>query len=199
MNDAESSILFTYWDQLRAGRPAPDRAEIDPRDIAPILGDTFILEGDRTGALPYRLAGSRICALFGREMKGVGFLDAYSDTGRPTAIRALRDAHAANAGLFMALTGTSTAGRTIALEATVLPLVHRGRIGARMIGCLTAPETPYWVGRDGIDTIAVDTVRLLWPSWSASSAIAGEATIQPGLRPFAGRPALRVIQGGNVA
>jgi hypothetical protein len=179
MNDAESSILFTYWDQLRAGRPAPDRAEIDPRDIAPILGDTFILEGDRTGALPYRLAGSRVCALFGREMKGVGFLDAYSDTGRPTAIRALRDAHAANAGLFMALTGTSTA--------------------ARMIGCLTAPETPYWVGRDGIETIAVDTVRLLWPSWSAASAIAGDATIQPGLRPFVGRPALRVIQGGNVA
>ncbi|MGU9980562.1 PAS domain-containing protein [Phreatobacter sp. HK31-P] len=199
MTDTESSSLFTYWDQLRAGRPAPDRAEIDPRDIAPILGSTFILEGDRAGSLPYRLAGSRVCALFGREMKGVGFLDAYSDAARPVAIRALRDALAANAGLLMALTGTSTAGRTMAMEATVLPLVHRGRIGARMIGCLTAPETPYWVGRDGIRTIAVESVRLLWPNWSGADVVAREATIQPGLRPFAGRPALRVIQGGNVA
>ncbi|KAF0128144.1 MAG: hypothetical protein FD152_2368 [Xanthobacteraceae bacterium] len=199
MNEAESSILFTYWDQLRAGRPAPDRAEIDPRDIAPILGSTFILEGDRSGALLYRLAGSRVCAIFGREMKGAGFLDAFADTGRSAAIRALSDALSANAGLFMGLTGTSTAGRTMALEATVLPLVHRGRMGARMIGCLAAPEAPYWVGRDGIESIVVDSVRLLWPNWSDAGSIGREATIQPGLRPFAGRPALRLIQGGNVA
>lgn len=199
MNDAESSILFTYWDRLRAGRPAPDRSEIDPRDIAPILGSTFILEGDRSGSLSYRLAGSRICAIFGREMKGAGFLDAFTDTGRSAAIRALRDALSANAGLSMSLTGTSTAGRSMALDATVLPLVHRGRIGARMIGCMAAPDTPYWVGRDGIETIAVESVRLLWPNWSAADVIAPEATIQPGLRSFAGRPALRVIQGGNVA
>lgn len=199
MNDAESSTLFTYWDKLRAGRLAPDRTDVDPRDIAPILGDTFILEGDRDGILPYRLAGSRICALFGREMKGVGFLDAFRDDDRPTAMRGLRDALGANAGLFMTLTGTSTAGRSISLEMTVLPLCHRGRIGARMIGCLTARELPYWVGRDAVHVVAVDSVRLLWPTWSGTDVIAPESTVQPGSRPFAGRPALRLIQGGNVA
>ncbi len=199
MNDAESSTLFTYWDKLRAGRPAPDRTDVDPRDIAPILGDTFILEGDGDGSLPYRLAGSRICALFGREMKGAGFLDLFRDDDRPTAIRGLRDALGANAGLFMALTGTSTAGRTMALEMTVLPLSHRGRIGARMLGCLIARETPYWVGRDPVHVIAVDSVRLLWPNWSGADVVAAETTLQPGSRPFGGRPALRLIQGGNVA
>jgi len=196
MNETGGSILFTYWDILRAGRPAPDRAEIDPRGIAPILGDTFILEGNRDGSLPYRLAGSRLCMLFGRELKGADFLDAFSDAGRQAAVRGLRDAHAAHAGHAMTMTGTNATGRSVAIEATVLPLVHRGRIGARMIGCLTAADAPYWVGRDGIRSVSVDAVRLLWPSWAGAEAVTTEASIQPGSRPFAGRPALRLIHGG---
>jgi hypothetical protein len=107
MNNAASSTLFAYWDQLRAGRPAPDRAEIDPRAIAPVLGDTFILEAGRDGTLTYRLAGSRACALFARELKGSGFLDTFTGEARSALVRSLGDALAAPAGLMANLTATS--------------------------------------------------------------------------------------------
>ncbi len=199
MNNAASSTLFAYWDQLRAGRPAPDRAEIDPRAIAPILGDTLVLETDRSGSLLYRLAGSRACALFGRELKGTGFLDVFTADARKTVIGTLDDALAAPSGMLMRLSATSTAGRRLALEAVLMPLVHRGRLGARMIGAMSAAELPYWIGRDDLARIEVEAVRLLWPAWQGPVALAATATVQPATIPFSTRPALRLIQGGNVA
>jgi hypothetical protein len=199
MNNAASSTLFAYWDQLRAGRPAPDRAEVDPRAIAPVLGDTFILEAGRDGSLAYRLAGSRACALFARELKGSGFLDTFSPEARATLVRTLADALAAPAGLMATLTATSATGRTVALEAVILPLVHRGRLGGRLLGGISAGDPPYWIGRDPIAAVGVDAVRLLWPSWQGALAMAAATPVQPAPAAFTARPALRLIQGGNVA
>ncbi len=142
MTHAAGTTLFAYWDSLRGGRPAPERSDIDPRAIGPILGDTFVLEGDLTGALPYRLAGSRISTLFAREMKGESFTALFTELGRQAFHRGLSDALAAQAGLSLAVTGTSTIGRDVDLEMTLLPLVHRGRLGARMIGTIAGPICP---------------------------------------------------------
>ena len=89
MTHAAGTTLFAYWDSLRGGRPAPERSDIDPRAIGPILGDTFVLEGDLTGALPYRLAGSRISTLFAREMKGESFTALFTELGRQAFHRGL--------------------------------------------------------------------------------------------------------------
>ena len=58
--------LFQYWNRLRGTRPAPRRTEIEPSDIKTLLADTFILEQDSRGLPVFRLAGTRLCALFGR-------------------------------------------------------------------------------------------------------------------------------------
>ena len=69
MKHAASRELYAYWEGKRGSRPAPERAEIDPGAIRGALGDTFILALDRGAGHPLRLAGTRVCALFGREIK----------------------------------------------------------------------------------------------------------------------------------
>lgn len=197
MHHTESRTLFTYWNSLRAGRPAPDRAEIEPREIASVLGDTFILERDPTGQIFYRLAGSRICQTFARDMKGADFLAGLGADDRRQVARTLSDAHAAQAGLLISMSGATAEGRTVALEAVVLPLVHRARLGARMIGCLSVAEQPYWMGRDQIVALSLGSARLLWPSWQPAPAIV--PAIAPTTVVLDSRPALRLIQGGNAA
>lgn len=215
MRHDESRLLFSYWDGLRAGRAAPDRTEIDPRAIAQILGDTFILEADRTGVLPFRLAGSRVTALFAGELKGQAFLARFTEEGRKRAATALADATAAQAGLLMALEATSSQGRKTDLEVVILPLAHRGRVGARLIGVLTAGEAPWWAGRDGVESLAVTELRLVWPSWQqaeAGSRVANATPVAPATAPATaplavtpqapmrpGRPVLRLITGGQTA
>ncbi|MEJ1934798.1 PAS domain-containing protein, partial [Nostoc sp. NIES-2111] len=71
MKHPASRTLFSYWDTLRGERTAPERSELDPGAIRNILADTFILEVDAGQTFPFRLAGTRVCALYGRDLKGV--------------------------------------------------------------------------------------------------------------------------------
>ena len=73
MKQNGSIALFQYWNRLRDGRPAPKRTEIEPADIKSLLADTFILERDTRGEAVFRLAGTRLCAIYGRELKGFSF------------------------------------------------------------------------------------------------------------------------------
>jgi hypothetical protein len=200
-----SRTLFNYWDGLRAGGLAPDRADIEPRAIAGILGDTFILESDRQGFAPYRLAGSRVCTLFGQEMKGLAFLHHFAGQDRAKVTHGLSNANAAPTGLLIVAEGLSMAGQTVPLELLILPLAHRGRIGSRMIGVVTMQEPPYWIGRDPITSLSLAHIKLVWPMGREARPPQPLAAPRPLAEPtafaprFAARPALRVIEGGRVA
>ncbi|WP_168201756.1 PAS domain-containing protein [Phreatobacter aquaticus] len=199
MTSHATDTLFAYWDSLRGQRIAPDRTEIEPRAIASILGDTFVLETDPTGSIRYRLAGSRICSAFGQEMKGQPFMTAFSDADRASLIKGLADAHAACTGLRVTLTGTSAAGRKAEFDTVILPLAHRGRIGQRMIGALTGRQDHFWTSHDAIQALAVSDLRLTWPTWQAAAVGQNQPAMAQGPAVNAGRPQLRLIQGGNAA
>ena len=85
MKHAASRELYAYWQEKRGTRPAPERTEIEPGAIRGVLADAFILALDRGSGHPIRLAGTRLCALFGREIKGESFLDLWASTSRPTS------------------------------------------------------------------------------------------------------------------
>ena len=76
MNDLMLSSLKTYWDRLRAGRVAPYRAEIDPRQFESALENMFIIEKLAPDNMRIRLAGMKICEMMGMEVRGMqpGFL-----------------------------------------------------------------------------------------------------------------------------
>ncbi|WP_204276557.1 hypothetical protein, partial [Klebsiella aerogenes] len=76
----------------------------------------------------------------------------------------IADANAAPTGLLIAADGVSVTGQSVPMEVVVLPLAHRGRIGARMIGVVSTLESPYWIGRDEIASLNVTHTKLIWPN-----------------------------------
>ena len=78
MKHLTSRELYDYWNRVRRGRPAPRRNEIEPGDIRRILADTFILEAAGRDRFPIRLAGTRMCGMYCREIKGGNFLDLWT-------------------------------------------------------------------------------------------------------------------------
>ena len=72
MKNASTRLVFEYWDGLRGERAAPERGEIEPGALRHALADTFVLENEPIGPV-FRLAGTRLCALFGREQRGRAF------------------------------------------------------------------------------------------------------------------------------
>src|ERR1700755_1459796 len=82
MKHASTRTLFDYWNERRGWRPAPARSDIDPGDIRPVLSDTFMVAADFIDGIRFRLAGTRVCALFAREIKGEPFNSLWSEASR---------------------------------------------------------------------------------------------------------------------
>ncbi|RXF75421.1 PAS domain-containing protein [Hansschlegelia zhihuaiae] len=164
MKAAATKDLFGYWNRIRGARAAPERADVDPAAIRKTLGDTFILEADIGGGYPFRLSGSRICALIGHEMKGETFLSLWRGPDRATLLGTLATVSDDAAVAVIGAQGLTELGRRIDLEIGLLPLRHRGRTHARVLGSLAAVETPYWLGACPVTRFELTSLRMIWPS-----------------------------------
>jgi hypothetical protein len=164
MKAAATKDLFGYWNRLRGSRAAPERSDIDPAAIRGALGDIFILEVDSDGQFPFRLSGSRICALTGHEMKGEHFVDMWRGPDRETVVGAIANVSDDAAVSVIGARGTTELGRTVDLEISLLPLRHCGRTHSRILGSLSAVETPYWLGVAPVTRFELLSLRMIWPS-----------------------------------
>lgn len=164
MKAAATKDLFGYWNRLRGERAAPERADVDPAAIRGALGDTFILEADAAGDYPFRLSGSRICAITGHEMKGEPFLSLWAGPDRATMLGALATVSDDAAVAVVGAQGVTDLGRRLDLEIGLLPLRHRGRTHARLLGSLAPIETPYWLGACVVTRFELTSLRMIWPS-----------------------------------
>jgi len=71
MSDPILNSLKQYWESLRAGRLAPYRSEIDPRQFEHALENMFILEIIGEETIRVRLAGMKLCEMMGMEVRGM--------------------------------------------------------------------------------------------------------------------------------
>lgn len=81
-------LLFRYWCSLSEDGEIPFRRQVEPRLIKPVLPYTFILQRFDDDHIVFRLAGTEICHLFGREFRDQNFLKMWEGADR-RAVRAL--------------------------------------------------------------------------------------------------------------
>jgi hypothetical protein len=155
--------LYDYWNARRGRRTAPGRNDIDPGEIRGALADTFIVTLDKPAGHPFRIAGTRVCALFGYDLKHAPFLDLWSAESRPMMGDLLAIVARESIGLLAGLTGIGNAG-DVDLELLVLPLLHEGRTDGRVLGALTPRHTPAWIGASAIGNLALGTFRYVGPA-----------------------------------
>src|SRR3954471_9001847 len=82
MKHPSSRGFFSYWDARRGDARAPDRSEIEPSAVRELLGDIFVLSYDSDAGFPFRVAGTRICALLGRDLKDTSFSALFAADSR---------------------------------------------------------------------------------------------------------------------
>ncbi|WP_177236271.1 PAS domain-containing protein [Albimonas pacifica] len=136
MDHPNTQALFRYWNDLRAGRDAPSRSEVDPRRISGCLETMFILEALENGQLRFRLAGTRLCEWLGMEARGC-VAETVMARGHESEMPDLARRVLRTPGIgVMRVRALDGAGTDWPGEALLLPL--RSEIGdlARVIGCV---------------------------------------------------------------
>lgn len=184
--------LFQYWNRLRKGRPAPRRTEVEPADIRKLLADTFILEKDARGEAIFRLAGTRLCAAFGRELKGFAFTSLWRQKDQKLIARLAEGAFLARSVAVLLFEGWTREERRLEFELLLLPL-DGGQDQRRAMGSIIALERPYWLGNDAILDCRMISVRAIDPDREAMflanrPAIVAPPSLSPSQSDFAVLP-----------
>ncbi|HWD11726.1 PAS domain-containing protein [Pseudochrobactrum sp. sp1633] len=155
--------LLTYWDRLRGTRAAPDRRDISPRDLGGKLPNIFILRGDHeasaTTANPdstgipqpkqwqFRLAGTRLCTIYGRELRNTRFLSLWHDDVRLWLAEQLHLSGLDYRPLRLEHTGLTLTEKACHFESLLLPL-HEADGSLAWIGSMVPLDQPLWLGSD---------------------------------------------------
>jgi hypothetical protein len=161
MGHAVSMELYAYWNALRAGRAAPERNEIEPAAIRSVLADTFVLEFDAGAGFPFRISGSRINALFLRELRGLSFLRLWRDTDRHE-IESIIQRVADRTQPYLLAAEASPAGMgLLGIEVALLPLRHHGSTRSRILGSVAASAGADWIGLVGAGVATLISVKVV--------------------------------------
>ena len=141
MKHPSSREFFAYWDAKRGDARAPDRSEIEPGAVRELLGDIFVLSYDNDAGYPFRVAGTRVCALLGRDLKDTSFPALFTPDSRreieDIITYVAEDMLAAIAGI----TATSEDGTTAHLELLLLPFNNRAHAPISLTGLLAPFES----------------------------------------------------------
>ena len=193
MKHPSNRELFNYWNERRGERLAPERADIEPAAIRHVLGDTFVTEMSGSENHLFRIAGTRLCALFGRELKAESFLKLWSRTAQTAIRELLAVVMDEKVGVVASATGT-TADDILApinLELLLLPLAFRSRNEARVMGALAPMAAPYWLGAKAIGPLTLGAFRHIGAAADASAPLfkAAAGRLRHGLTVYdGGRP-----------
>ncbi len=191
MKHQATQTLFRYWNDLRGERSAPERNEFDPGAVRHILADTFIVEIDDEHRFPFRLAGTRVNALFDADQKGRSILEIC----RPEEARNL-------AGILLTVAdgacpvvagaaGAPTGHPECALELLFLPMRHYGKTHSRILGIIKMVDNPAWLGLLPVGPLSLRSLRIVESDAYPERRRAVQATpssMQRGM--------LRLIEGG---
>jgi len=189
------SSLKTYWERLRAGRIAPYRAEIDPRQFESALENMFIVERLAPDNMRIRLAGMKICEMMGMEVRGMqpGYLVDQAD--RLRFERLLNVVMAEPSVVELRLAAEGRGGR---YRATMLLMPLRSDFGEinRVLGCTSGQGEVFAAPLAfRIEDVAVTPIE---PSASAADtlqALPGFAEEQAAFDAGPAGPRLRSIEG----
>jgi hypothetical protein len=203
MKEHISRFLFAYWNDVRAGRLAPKRFEIEPSCLASILPDTFILERPDAETARFRLAGTRICEAFGAEFRGSNFFDFFDPEERADLERQF--SVMANRGAVGVLTMhvASASDKTATFEILLLPLLHTQNAIDRFLGSMAADKHYDWFGTEPVVRYKVASFEMIWPD-GRPQALAGKGHHQSPFLPHvrtarivrSDRRNFRVYEGG---
>jgi len=147
--------LYEYWNSRRGDQKVPLRGRIEPAQIQTALPNVFVL--DRTGdRLVFRLAGTAVCSLFGRELRESGIETLWQPQKIGIASALLKRAYINGVPVALTLNGESQSGRSVELEMLLLPLASQPGLIDRFLGSVNPLSKPYWLHLDPV--VALQTL-----------------------------------------
>jgi hypothetical protein len=110
----------------------------------------------------FRLAGTRLCAIYGRELKGFAFSSLLQSKDSRLIARLVHSVFEDKSVLVVAYDGITQSRRSVSMELLLLPL-DGGTENRRALGIVSSETKPYWLGADPVTEASIETVHFIDP------------------------------------
>jgi hypothetical protein len=157
MKHPSSREFFAYWDEQRGLARAPDRSAIEPGAVRELLGDIFVLSYDPAAGYPFRVAGTRVCALLGADQKGLSFSALFTLGSRREIEDIIGNVAEEMLAAVCGISATAEDGSIAHLELLLLPFNNRAHAPLSLTGLLA----PFGDGHSAIKDFALTSWRYL--------------------------------------
>jgi hypothetical protein len=157
MKHPASREFFAYWDERRGNNAAPDRSELEPGPVRELLGDIFVLSYDPAGGYPFRVAGTRVCALLGEDLKGKEFTSLFEPVSHVEIEEILDAVTAEKLAAVAGIHAQDADGRRIPLELLLLPFNTRAHSPVSLTGLLV----PFFDGAHSLGRLTLTSWRYM--------------------------------------
>jgi hypothetical protein len=148
MKHPSNRAFFTYWDGRRGADRAPDRSDVEPSAVRELLGDIFVLSYDHDGGHPFRVAGTRLCALAGCDLKDKSFAALFTPEARGEIDDIITCVCEETLPVIAGVTAITGRGTRAHLELLLLPFNNRAHAPVSLTGLLAPFETNLTALRD---------------------------------------------------
>lgn len=137
MNLTASMELFSYWNDLRGGTQAPVRQNIKPEKIRHLLPDLFILSDLGETSPRFRLTGTRLYLIFGKELHSTPFASLWEKGNANVMASIARDVMGHETPITLTVSGiTYEEELHLSYEMLLLPLRSTHPTEPRLLGSL---------------------------------------------------------------
>ncbi|PTM94963.1 PAS domain-containing protein [Mycoplana dimorpha] len=206
MQTTTTRAIHAYWSGVRGARDVPDRRDIEPAALRQYLPDLFILEQVSGSAPLFRLAGTRLCALFGRELRATAFDRLFAAEVRDRIGRICGAVAAQRRAAVLLASACGQSSRLAAVEILLLPITSQSSHADRIFGALVPlePVPPLALPLRPMTQVSFESVapqQEFEPCPEPSPAALPATVIRVGARDFGQRLRrmlnLRVFDGGK--
>jgi hypothetical protein len=158
-----SRQLFRYWETLRAEKAYPRREDVDFEAIKAVMPDLVIIERDHLrNSFRYRLAGSRVCALFGANLTGSDVFANWDHFETDVIRRHLEIALSRFQPAVVRMRLTTDRDQQLAAELVVLPVQMQNSNRVQLIGGMFPFRPAAGVGHTVITARELVSARVIW-------------------------------------
>ncbi len=186
-----SRALFRYWEGVRGEMSAPPRDWLDLQKIRMLVPYLFMIERKPGQGYVWRLAGTRVCELWGMEVTGKPALAQGERFERETVTRLLDGVIDAHQPFVLRFRLNSASGLNIAAEFVGLPLRARHGGATYVFGVIMPFREVRWSRNDRVTTFELSAARTIW-----IEPVPGARDLAL-VRPANSQHAFQIINGGR--
>ncbi|BAM90639.1 hypothetical protein S58_46580 [Bradyrhizobium oligotrophicum S58] len=142
MKHPSNRELFAYWNDRRGHAKAPERCDFEPSAVRELLGDIFVLSCDADSGFPFRMAGTRLCALLGGDVKDKSFPAQFTPASRREIEEIAMVVSEETLPAIAGVTALAPDHTTAHFELLLLPFATRAHEPISLTGLLAPFEPP---------------------------------------------------------